>query len=217
LASSILAVPDIEGLTVTGGEPCEQALAVVCIAELLTSYGEKESIFDVRVESDGVVSSRLENWVNPERAYILNVFLRQPQGLSITVIFGSLGIYENSNILRRLAELNFMLLFGCLNIKPDDRKLCYRVDHFWDNYDNELSPEFFEWLLGNFVANVRFIEQALLFETLVGHGHSKQRADQFVKAKLGDNPITEWDRFIAERKNQIADKKLFEDQSYDYS
>ena len=172
------------------------------IAEFLATYGKKECLSNVKILSDDCVASALENRLSPEMPYRLDVFLRQSQGLSITVIFGSLGIYENSNILRRLAELNFMLLFGCLNIKPDDRALCYRVDHFWDNYDNELSPEFFEWQLGNFVRNIRLIEQFLLFETLVGRGHSKQKADQFVKAKLGDNPIPEWYRFFEERKNQ---------------
>ena len=172
------------------------------IADFLATYGKKESISNVKVLSDHCVASALESRVEPETSYRLDVFLGQPQGLSITVIFGQLGIYENSNILRRLAELNFMLLYGCLNIKPDDRKLCYRIDHFWDNYDKELSFEFFEWLLGKFVENVRIIEQFLLFEFLISDGHSKQKADQFVKAKLGDNLITEYDRFIAERKNQ---------------
>jgi len=172
------------------------------IAEFLATYGNKESISNVKILSDDCVASALESRVDSETSYCLNVFLRKPQGLSITVIFGSLGIYENSNILRRLAELNFMLLFGCLNIKPDDRKLCYRVDHFWDNYDNELSPEFFEWLLGKFVRNVRIIEQFLLFEFLISDGHSKQKADQFVKGILGDNPIPEWCAFFEKREKQ---------------
>lgn len=172
------------------------------IAEFLATYGKKESISNVKILSDDCVVSALEWGSGTKGSYRLDVYLRQTDGLSITVTLGSLGMYENSNILRRLAELNFMLMFGCLNIQPDDRALCYRVDHFWDSYDREFSPEFFEWYLGNFVRNVRLIEQFLLFETLVGRGHSKQKADQLVKAILGDNPIPEWYRFFEERKNQ---------------
>jgi len=186
------------------------------IAEFLATYGKKESISNVKIGSDVCVIAALQSWLNPEMSYHLNVFLREANGLSITVAFGWWGNYKNSNILRHLAELNFMLLFGCLNIKPDDGALCYRVDHFWDNYDNELSPEFFEWFLGNFIRNVRCIEQVLLFKALVGRGYSKQKADQFVKTKLGDNLIAEWERWLVKRKNHIANKKLFKDQGYDY-
>jgi len=157
------------------------------IAEFLASYGKKESISNVRIISDDCVVSALESCLSPEIPYRLDVFLRQTDGLSITVIFRSLEIYENSNILRRLAELNFMLLFGCLNIKPDDGKLCYRVDHFWDNYNNELSPEFFEWLLGNFVRNVRCIEQfemTVTFYTMLDSHIPRNRAREIMRSKF---------------------------------
>lgn len=171
------------------------------IAQLLISCETKESISDIQIQSDSAVDAKLDNWVEPKRPYKLLVFLYE-QGLSITA--GPFSKLRNDrSTFRCVVELNFLLLFGCLNIQPQDGTLTYRADHFYVDNDNDLDPGLFEWLLCTFIKKLRCIEQFMLFASLVELGIPADRADQCVIGKLGDSPVAGWyDLLIAKRDSQ---------------
>lgn len=163
--------------------------------EVLLNHGETESISNVQIQSDGAVSAQLENWINVRQPYRL-VVCADEQRLHVYVYL--LSFPEHSGIFRKLLILNLGLGCGCLCVIPHDGRVFFKFQHVYENSGNP-DPEFFRWVLNEYIKGIRVVERILWFETMAEAGIPKERAEQFVKSVFGDSQkhiLAGWDLLV---------------------
>jgi hypothetical protein len=170
------------------------------IVEVMLCQQEENGISGIKITPDGDIVSHLDNRIDSEKPYFLAVRRCEEEQKICIYASGFLNNCKDSDIYRKLMLLNLGLGCSCISINPDDGKLFFKLEHFFEE-DEEPSVEFFAGLLFRYLREARFIERILLYESMLDNGLSKESAEQFVKTLLwntSDFRFVDWDQTLME-------------------
>lgn len=152
------------------------------ITQILERY--TECISEIETDAEGFVRARFVNKIDPGQPYRLVV---DPIELVLKVwICPIMKIRHDSQVLRDLTRANINLKCGCVGVDRDGR-VTFQLNHVCAGNDGEPSPELIKRLLDDSIETVRYIEKVVLFGAMVEAGIPQGRANQIVKALLGDD------------------------------
>ena len=169
------------------------------IAQVLSIFGEKESISNVQIRPDYSVIARFESWIDPEWPYHLIVRPIKEQQVLCIYVSPLLKVPKHSDVSRKLLLLNLGLGPANLCIKPPDETLLYKIEYYYENSDGP-SSEFFVWLLRQCIVGLRGVERVLFYENMVARGIPEETAEGITNTLFGDRFTTEWNHLIETKK-----------------
>ena len=145
-----------------------------------------EFISQVKV-ADGRVYSRLDAWVDPEQPYYLEVQPDEEDLMLKISVYPIMRIRGNVNTFRVLLKFNLELLkCGCAAVNTDG-EVVLKIGYFCDDNDSGVSPWMLSRLLYELIAELRMLEDFLLWAAMIDAGISAEKARRTVKTLFREN------------------------------